>query len=94
MISNETPRLFEHEQTATHLNRNPKRKSRGRVDIIRETAGRGGKTVTGVQNFVRMGLPEKEKLANEMQRARGVGGTVKEAKSRFRETSVKRSQGF
>ena len=55
-------------------------KSRGRVDIIRQTAGRGGKTVTVVTNFVGIGLPEKEKLAKEMQRACGVGGTVKEGR--------------
>ena len=57
-----------------------KRKSRGRVDIIRNTKGRGGKTVTVVTNFVGIGLPEKEKLAKEMQKACGVGGTVKEGR--------------
>ena len=57
-----------------------KKKSRGRVDIIRQTAGRGGKTVTVVTNFVGIGLPEKEKLAKEMQKACGVGGTVKEGR--------------
>jgi translation initiation factor 1 len=57
-----------------------KRKNRGRVDIIRQTAGRGGKTVTVVQNFVGIGLPEKEKLAKEMQKACGAGGTVKEGR--------------
>ncbi|MCI0748341.1 MAG: translation initiation factor [Verrucomicrobia subdivision 3 bacterium] len=56
----------------------PPRKSRGRVDIIRQKAGRGGKTVTVVKNFVGIGLPEKEKLAREMQKACGVGGTVKD----------------
>src|SRR5687767_8203031 len=58
----------------------PPRKSRGRVDIIRQTAGRGGKTVTVVTNFVGIGLPEKEKLAKEMQKACGTGGTVKEGR--------------
>ena len=58
----------------------PKRKSRGRVDIIRNTAGRGGKTVTVVKNFVGIGLPEKVKLAKEMQKACGVGGTVKDGR--------------
>jgi translation initiation factor 1 len=52
-------------------------KNRGRVDIIREKAGRGGKTVTVVANFKGIGLPEKEKLAKAMQKACGVGGTVK-----------------
>jgi translation initiation factor 1 len=56
------------------------RKSRGRVDILRQTAHRGGKTVTVVTGFVGIGLPEKEKLAKEMQRACGTGGTVKEGR--------------
>ena len=56
------------------------RKSRGRVDILRMTAGRGGKTVTVVKNFVGIGLPEKEKLAKEMQKTCGTGGTVKDGR--------------
>ena len=56
------------------------KKSRGRVDIIRQKAGRGGKTVTVVTNFVGIGLPEKEKLAKQMQKTCGVGGTVKEGR--------------
>ena len=56
------------------------RKSRGRVDILRNTAGRGGKTVTVVTNFVGIGLPEKEKLAKEMQKTCGTGGTVKDGR--------------
>jgi translation initiation factor 1 len=55
----------------------PARKNRGRVDIIRQTAGRGGKTVTVVKGFVGIGLPEKEQLARAMQHACGTGGTVK-----------------
>ena len=55
----------------------PARKSRGRVDIIREKAGRGGKTVTVVANFTGIGLPEKAQLAKAMQKACGTGGTVK-----------------
>ncbi len=53
-------------------------KNRGRVDIIRQKAGRGGKTVTVVKGFVGIGLPEKESLARAMQKACGVGGTVKD----------------
>ena len=56
------------------------RKSRGRVDIIRQTAHRGGKTVTVVANFIGIGLPEKEKLAKQMQKACGTGGTVKDGR--------------
>jgi translation initiation factor 1 len=55
----------------------PARKNRGRVDIIRQKAGRGGKTVTVVNGFVGIGLPEKEQLAKAMQKTCGTGGTVK-----------------
>jgi translation initiation factor 1 len=57
-----------------------KKKSRGRVDIIRQTAHRGGKTVTVVTGFVGIGLPEKESLAKAMQKSCGTGGTVKEGR--------------
>jgi len=56
------------------------RKDRGRVDIIRSIAQRGGKTVTIVTGFVGIGQPEKERLAKEMQKACGAGGTVKEGR--------------
>lgn len=55
----------------------PPAKHRGRVDVLRVKAGRGGRTVTLVKNFVGIGLPEKEQLAKAMQRACGTGGTVK-----------------
>jgi translation initiation factor 1 len=54
-----------------------KPRNRGRVDIIRQKAGRGGKTVTVVKGFIGIGLPEKEQLAKKMQKACGTGGTVK-----------------
>ncbi len=53
-------------------------KNRGRVDIIRQKAHRGGKTVTVITNFKGIGLPEKEALAKKMQKTCGSGGTVKE----------------
>jgi|TARA_Y100000385_G_scaffold290951_1_gene366275 translation initiation factor 1 len=56
----------------------PKSKNRGRVDIKRSTAGRGGKTVTVISGFTGIGLPEKEKLAKQMRNACGCGGTVKD----------------
>ena len=56
------------------------KKNRGRVDIVRQTAHRGGKTVTVVSGFVSIGLPEKEKLAKQMQKVCGTGGTVKEGR--------------
>ena len=56
------------------------KKDRGRVDIIRQTAHRGGKTVTVVTGFLGISLVEKETLAKEMQKACGAGGTVKEGR--------------
>jgi translation initiation factor 1 len=56
------------------------RKNRGRVDIIRQTAGRGGKTVTVISGFVGISLIEKEQLARAMQKACGTGGTVKDGR--------------
>jgi translation initiation factor 1 len=53
-------------------------KNRGRVDVLRTTAGRGGKTVTVAKGFTGIGLPEKEQLAKKMQKACGSGGTVKD----------------
>ncbi len=53
-------------------------KNRGRVDIRRETGGRGGKTVTVIDGFVGIGLPEKEQLTKKMRAACGCGGTVKD----------------
>jgi len=53
-------------------------KNRGRVEIRRETGGRGGKTVTVVSGFVGIGAPEKEALAKKMRAACGCGGTVKD----------------
>ncbi|MDX2186991.1 MAG: translation initiation factor [Opitutaceae bacterium] len=55
-------------------------KNRGRVDILREKAGRGGKTVTVVTGFTGIGLPEKEDLAKKIQKACGCGGTVKDGR--------------
>lgn len=55
-------------------------RNRGRVDILRETGGRGGKTVTVVTGFTGIGLPEKEALAKRMRAACGCGGTVKDGR--------------
>ncbi len=53
-------------------------KSRGRVDIVREKAHRGGKIVTVIRGFVGIGHPEIESLAKAIQKSCGTGGTVKE----------------
>ncbi|MCU0793721.1 MAG: translation initiation factor [Opitutaceae bacterium] len=55
-----------------------KEKNRGRVDVLRTTAGRGGKTVTVARGFVGIGLPEKEALCKKMRSSAGCGGTVKD----------------
>lgn len=53
-------------------------RNRGRVDVLRSTAGRGGKTVTVAKNFVGIGAAEKETLCKKMRGAAGCGGTVKD----------------
>ena len=55
-------------------------KNRGRVDVIRQTAHRGGKTVIVVTGFVGISRDEKEQLASRMQKVCGCGGTVKEGR--------------
>ncbi len=55
-------------------------RNRGRVDITREKGGRGGKTVTVVDGFTGIGLPEKESLAKRIRAACGCGGTVKDGR--------------
>ena len=58
--------------------RGEKNTNRGRVDIIRQTAHRGGKGVTIAKNFTGISLAEKQDLAKKIQKACGVGGTVKD----------------
>jgi translation initiation factor 1 len=58
--------------------RGQKNPNRGRVDIVRQTAHRGGKGVTVARNFTGIGLAEKQDLAKLIQKACGVGGTVKD----------------
>jgi translation initiation factor 1 len=52
-------------------------RNRGRVDVVRQTAGRGGKTVTVVSGFKGIAERELEELARAIQRSAGVGGTLK-----------------
>lgn len=56
------------------------KKNRGRVDIICQTAHRGGKSVTVVTGFADIGQAEQKTLAKKMQKACGAGGTVKEGR--------------
>ena len=55
-------------------------KNRGRVDILRQTAHRGGKTVTVVTNFTGSRPAELKQLAKELQKASGAGGTMKDGR--------------
>ena len=60
--------------------RGEKNTNRGRVDIIRQTAHRGGKAVTVVQGFKGIGLSEKQALAKQIQKSCGCGGTIKDGR--------------
>jgi len=55
-------------------------KRRGRLDIIRERAGRGGKTVTVIRGFKGISREEKAALAKTIQKRCGVGGAVKDGR--------------
>lgn len=57
----------------------PSKKSRGRLDVRREKAGRGGKTVTVVSGWKGISAEEKAVLAKSIQKRCGVGGAVKGA---------------
>lgn len=52
--------------------------SRGRVDVLRNTAHRGGKTVTVLKGFVDVDSAELTALAKQLQKRCGAGGTVKD----------------
>jgi translation initiation factor 1 len=54
------------------------KKNRGRVDILRQTAHRGGKTVTVVTNFSGVSEAEQKQFGKVMQKACGAGGTTKD----------------
>jgi translation initiation factor 1 len=64
----------------THTTTPASKKNRGRLDILRQTAHRGGKTVTVVTGFVGISQEEKERLAKTIQQTCGTGGTVKEGR--------------
>ena len=75
---NRKPETGKVEANRKNVGAEPKLNNRGRVDVRRETGGRGGKTVTVIDGFVGIGLPEKEQLAKKMRAACGCGGTVKD----------------
>ena len=51
-------------------------KNRGRVDILRSTAHRGGKTVTVIRGFQAVATTELDQLAKRLQKTCGAGGTA------------------
>jgi len=51
-------------------------KPKGRLEIRRVKAGRGGKTVTLVSGFIGIGSAEKDALCKTLRQACGCGGTV------------------
>jgi translation initiation factor 1 len=52
-------------------------KDRGRLDVLRSTAHRGGKTVTVIKGFEAIATTEIEQITKQLQKACGAGGTVK-----------------
>jgi len=52
--------------------------ARGRVDVLRNTAHRGGKTVTVLKGFVDGDGATLTALAKQLQKRCGAGGTVKD----------------
>ncbi|MEQ8662897.1 MAG: translation initiation factor, partial [Gammaproteobacteria bacterium] len=52
------------------------RRARGRLDVRRMTAHRGGKTVTVITGFDGVPAAEIEQLAKRLQKACGAGGTI------------------
>ncbi|MFO0773312.1 MAG: translation initiation factor [Nitrospiraceae bacterium] len=55
-------------------------RTRGRVDVRRETAHRGGKTVTVIAGFVGIGGDELDRLAKTLRQSCGSGGTAKDGR--------------
>ena len=64
------------------------KKNRGRVDIIRHTAHRGGKTVTVVTGFTGIGPAEIERLARRCRRPVAPEARSKRGGSKFKATSA------
>lgn len=70
------------------------------MDILRQKAHRGGKTVTVVTNFAEIAHQEKESLAQRMREKCGAGGTIKDGNieiqgdQRARVAEILREAGF
>ncbi len=64
--------------TALAAERASQSAKRGRIEIRRETGGRGGKTVTTVRGFQGVTPPELATMSRELRNFLGTGGTVNE----------------
>lgn len=64
--------------TALAAERATQSAKRGRIEVRRETGGRGGKTVTTVKGFQGVTPPELATMARELRNFLGSGGTVNE----------------
>lgn len=72
-VAKPEPRVFE-----PPPRRGKKNTTRGRIEVQRQTAHRGGKGVTVAFGFKGIPLQEKKELAKKIQKRCGVGGTVKD----------------
>ncbi len=71
------PKIVENEESTLQTSPEPKKRGRGRVDVIRQTSGRGGKTVTVASGFIGISDKELQYMARELRRICGAGGTLK-----------------
>lgn len=55
------------------------KKKRGRVDIIREKSGRGGKIVTVIKGLERINASEREQFLKKLKSSCATGGALKGA---------------
>jgi translation initiation factor 1 len=53
------------------------RRARGRLEVRRLKAGKGGKTVTEIRGFMGISVTELESITKDMKRLCGSGGTLK-----------------
>ncbi len=64
--------------TTIHKPKKAKAKSKGRVEVRREKAGRGGKTVTTLREFPsHLPLSELDQLTFDLKKTCACGGTLK-----------------
>jgi len=70
-------RTLENESSSEQKSPELKKRNRGRVDVIRQKAGRGGKTVTVASGFIGISEKELQDMARELKHLCSSGGTLK-----------------